>query len=69
MNKDNIRKYKNVPIKIAADYMGISQPMLRILLQRKELEIGFATKLNGNKYSYYINPNNLINYVEGSNIK
>ena len=51
-------------IKEAAILMGISQQMLRILIQNNKFdkEIAFCQK-NKDRYFYYINRENFIKYI------
>ena len=54
---------KNVPVKIAASRLGISQDMLRTALQQQRVLFGFAVELGGDKWSYHISPSGLDNYL------
>lgn len=46
----------NMTVKEAAQLMGVSEQFIRIGLQRNILPFGWAIKLTGNKYTYYISP-------------
>lgn len=55
----------NVPIKKAADLMGISEQFLRVLIQKEKLPFASAVKMdNTNKrFNYYINANGLAEHI------
>ena len=55
----------NVPIKKAADLMGISEQFLRVLIQKEKLPFASAVKMEeGNKrFNYFINAKGLADYV------
>ena len=46
---------KRITVKDAARLMGVSEMFVRIGLQRGRLPIGTAMKMNGDRYTYYIN--------------
>lgn len=52
----------NVPIKKAADLMGISEQFLRVLIQREKLPFATAVK-NKTQYQYYINSKGLAEHI------
>lgn len=45
---------QRVTVKQAAKELGVSEQFIRICMQRGELDIGLATKLTGNQYTYLI---------------
>ena len=53
-----------ISIKEAAEKMGISQMMLRLIIREEKLDknIAFCVKNKG-RYSYYINKNNFEKYI------
>ena len=53
---------RKITVKEAAQILGTSEMFVRIGLQRGKLPIGTAIKLNGNRYTYYINPKQLAEY-------
>lgn len=54
----------NVSIKEAAQMLGVSQQFLRIALQQKMYPFGIAVRIKDScKYTYYINLNQLKNYI------
>lgn len=55
----------NIPIKKAADLMGISEQFLRVLIQKEKLPFASAVKMdNTNKrFNYYINANGLAEHL------
>lgn len=52
-----------VPTMVAADYLGMTYPMLTWKLQQGELPFGTAKKRK--KWAYHINPQALVNYKHG----
>ena len=52
-----------VPARIAADYLGMTYPMLTWKLQQGELPIGTARK--NKAWSYHISPQALVKYKNG----
>ena len=66
---DEIRAMKKVPVKIAADYLGISPMRVSLGLRNNLLPIGFSTKdddsYGGYGWSYAIVPERLIAYNHG----
>lgn len=65
MNLEELKKYKNVPVKVAAELLGVGQQHIRIGLQQKTLPIGCATKIS-ERWCYHISPGLLREYVLGS---
>lgn len=55
----------NIPIKKAADLMGVSEQFLRVLIQNNRLPFASAVKMEeGNKrFNYYINANGLAQHI------
>lgn len=61
---DEILAMNEVPARLAADYLGMTYPMLTWKLQQGELPFGTARK---NKvWAYHINPQALVNYKHGA---
>lgn len=58
-----ILSLKEVPAKVAADYLGMTYPMLTWKLQQGELPFGFAKK--NREWTYHINPQALVRYKNG----
>lgn len=52
----------NVPIKKAADLMGISEQFLRVLIQNEKLPFATAVKKKS-QYQYYINSKGLSEHI------
>jgi hypothetical protein len=52
----------NVPIKKAADLMGISEQFLRVLIQNEKLPFATAVKTKS-QYQYYINSKGLSEHI------
>ena len=53
---------KNVPVKAAAELLGMSQQFVRIGLQRGILPFGSAVKLS-TRWTYYVSPARLYEYA------
>lgn len=53
---------KNVPVKEAAEFLGMSQQFIRIGLQREILPFGSAVKLS-TRWTYYVSPARLYEYA------
>jgi hypothetical protein len=55
----------NVPIKKAADLMGISEQFLRVLIQNEKLPFATAVKTEetNKRYQYYINSKGLSEHI------
>ena len=49
-----VMRGNNVPVETAARVMGKSTQWLRVMLQQGRLPFGSASRLTGNKYTYYI---------------
>lgn len=50
----------------AAKRLGMSTQSLRLALQQGLFDFGVAVKTSENRYTYYINPKRLEQYLEGS---
>ncbi len=55
----------NVSIKKAADLMGISEQLLRVLIQNNKLPFASAVKMeeDNKRFNYYINANGLAQHI------
>lgn len=51
----------------AAKKLGMNTQTLRLALQQRLFSFGVAVKTSENRYTYYINENQLENYVRGGN--
>jgi hypothetical protein len=60
-----IRGYKNVPVQIAAEYMGVSPMFIRFGLRDGKLPIGIAIQMTNERFTYHISPERLISYQTG----
>lgn len=69
---DEIRQYQNVPVAVAARYLGISTATLYNALQAREVDFGFVSEkvsdayYNGISCTYQISPERLIGYQRGT---
>lgn len=55
-DEEPARARNNLPVARAAKLMGVCQQFVRIGLQRGTLPFGYAIRITGNKYTYYISP-------------
>lgn len=60
---EEILSMKEVPARIAADYLGMTYPMLTWKLQQGQLPFGTAKKKK--EWSYHISPQALVEYKNG----
>ena len=60
-----ILKYDNVPVKVAAKYLGVGEQFIRIQMQRDIISIGCVKTNPQGKHQYYISPGKLISYKTG----
>ena len=58
-----IGKYSNLPIAVAAKLMNKSKQFVRVGLQQGKLPFGYAVKVGGNKFTYYISPKKFTEYT------
>lgn len=58
----------NVPVAVAvaAKLMNVSQKYIRVGIQQGVLTFGSAVRISGTKYSYYISPSRLKQFLEGA---
>ena len=49
----------------AAKVLDCTKQFLRVALQRGVYDFGVAIKMSGNRYTYYVNRDKLMNYVRG----
>lgn len=61
---DEIMAYANVPVEIAAKYIGWTGHALRYALQDQRVPFGVATKVTS-QWSYNISPGGLVKYKRG----
>lgn len=60
------QEYKNVPVKIAAEYIGWHVPALYEALKQRVIPIGSSVlPTNGTKWSFCITPERLRAWVKG----
>lgn len=66
---ETLKKYKNVPVSVAAELLDVSQGYIRAGLQSKRLPFGTAVQISSDKWTYQISPGLLKEYIEGSSLK
>ena len=57
-----MKEIKNIPVKVVAEILGVSQQFIRVGLQQQTLPIGSAVKISS-KWSYHISYELLKNYI------
>lgn len=57
-----MKDYKNIPVQVVAEILGVSPQFVRVGLQQKTLPIGSAVKLSS-KWTYHISYELLKNYI------
>lgn len=65
----NLNDYKNVPVKVAAKLLDVSESYIRVGLQRNRLPFGTAVQITDKKWTYQISPGLLQEYIEGKSLK
>lgn len=53
-------------VESAAKKLGMSTQTLRLALQQGKFDFGVAVKTSENRWTYYINPARLENYLKGA---
>ena len=53
----------NITVKEAALLMSVGPQFVRVGIQQGILPFGTAVKISGDRYTYYISPNKLAEYV------
>lgn len=66
MQRESVLAYDNVPVDIAAKYLGVGPMFIRCGLRERILPFGTALKRE-NRYTYQISPGRLVDYKEGAN--
>lgn len=69
MKEEDIIKFDNVPVKIAAKYLGVSQQFIRWQMKHEKLPIGSVKTNPQGKSKYYISPGKLIGYKIGKDYR
>lgn len=53
----------NLPVAVAAKLMGVGKQFIRVGLQDERLPFGYAVKISGNRFTYYISPKKFTEYT------
>lgn len=69
VTEEKILSYDNVPVSVAAEFLGTSQQFIRVLLQKERAPIGTAVQMSGTKWTYHVSPGLLIEYKNGKQLK
>lgn len=64
---DEILSYDNVPVSVAASYLGCGVVSLREALQQERTPFGYSVrgKGEGSKWTFHISPGQLVSYKNG----
>lgn len=63
---DEILQMRNVPVRVASKYIGLSLPATYYGLQQKAFPFGEAIQNKGSEYTYHISPGLLVAYQRGT---
>lgn len=63
--EDKILSYKNVPVRVAAEYLGVSLEFVRSGIERGFLPFGVCVTGSLGRRSFFISPNKLIEFAKG----
>lgn len=66
ITKNDILSFDNVPVDVAAAYIGKTKPFVYAGLRFGTLPIGCAVEMDGGRWSYSISPGLLVKYKEGT---
>lgn len=65
ITSDAILQYRDVPVEVAAEYIGKGKTFIYAGLQTGRLDFGSAVLCPGGTWSYHISPQKLVEYQEG----
>lgn len=65
---EDIMLYDNVPVSVAAAYLGKTVVSLQCALKSQRCPFGYAVLMDGGKWSYSISPGMLTAYKNGTMI-
>ena len=60
-----IMKYRNVPVEVAAKYIGWSTSTLTNAMKHGTAPVGMVSQNENGGFSYHISPGNLVKYMNG----
>lgn len=63
MKCEEIMKFKNVPVKIAADFLNVSQEFIRTGIETGAVPFGICVTGPSGRRSFYINPKQLVDFA------
>ena len=67
--EEKILSYHNVPVNVAADYLGVSLEFVRTGIETEKLPIGVCVNMSGTRRKFLISPERLIAFRHGKEIK
>lgn len=62
---EEILKYRNVPVEVAAKYIGWSSSTLKNAMKHGTAPVGMVAQNENGGFSYHISPGNLVKYMNG----
>jgi hypothetical protein len=62
MTEDELLSMRNVPVQVAAEYLGVSPKFIRFGIVQRTLPIGSYVNLGGTRNTFHISPARLIEY-------
>ncbi len=65
MTNEEILRFRNVPIRVAAEYLGVTQKYIRFGIIQGTLPIGSYVQVGENRREYHVCPKALIAYANG----
>lgn len=65
---EEVLAYRNVPVDLAALYLGVSPMYIRCGLRDRDLPIGSAIQMSGNRWTYQISGPRLVAYHNASDM-
>lgn len=65
MTVDEIMSYRNVPVRVAAEYLDVSIEFIRSGIESGVLPFGVCVKGANGRRSFFISPNKLLEFVKG----
>lgn len=68
VTEDEIWEYDNVPVGVAADYLGKTPGFIQAAIKSQRTPFGVGTMMPGGKWSFQISPGMLIAYKKGGMI-
>ena len=62
MTQSELKRLKNVPVRVAADYLGVSPEFIRSGIEQNRLPFGACVTGASGRRIFYISPEKLIDF-------